>query len=469
MISVHDDDTHPKFSFVVPVFHKLPRTNFLMILTLLTFLVLLDSSYCTEPPTKRVRVSELTEEEPDDEPEYRAVENVAIYSNGLLAEKYNHSIVEDFYGEDFSRILSGLIIRDRNLSASIPNRNATVFDNQRVANHQVKLAKTLSRATQSSLFLAQLNGKPVVIKYQANCIELGSESSFIRRNYSPYIHPLLVETMFTMRAAKLGIAPNLYFLSPPTTLCESKKGICSFTMHNDWYTRCAKHPHASMRFVVSEFVHGVSLYHYKIRYMSSGIPLEKALRIGEQLVALLERLHTEARVVHGDIHAGNIMIHETADGKNISLKLIDFGRATANQLRSELEIREPFWASHPLYSAWEILGFTPSARDDIARAVQTIARMVFSAEYETHEGLIEDISVEELVKWKLEVNFFDYPGFDPLEKVIGLNDILKTEFRSHLQRVVELVQSMKQVNSIPPYAEIRSALMAARQIVVTIP
>ena len=444
-------------------------TNYKMTLLLLLIIgISFNSVFGSEPPTKRMRSSEITTEPPTPPAEvyYSAVENVGIYTNGLLIEQYNHSIVEEYYGDDMSTILTALIPHDYKHVASLPNKNLTFYNQQTAAHFILRLDRRLSRSTESTLFLSDMHGTEVVVKYQANCIELDFSDSLIRKNYSPYIHPLVVETIFAKKASKLGIAPNVHFLSPPTTLCENKTGTCSFSMDDDFYELCANHRDSSMRFIVSEFVQGVSLYEYKPKYMTTGNTLERALRIGEQLISMLEKLHTEAKIVHGDIHAGNIMVQGTVDGKQISLKLIDFGRAKANKPRSESIIREPYWVSHCLYSAWEMLGYTPTARDDVARAVQAIARLFFPEEYENHEGLIADISSQEIVKWKLEENFFEYSGYDPLVPFVGLNDTRKAEFRGHLLEIVELVRGMTQVNSVPPYAEIRSALMAAREIVV---
>jgi hypothetical protein len=119
--------------------------------------------------------------------------------------------------------------------------------------------------------------------------------------------------------------------------------------------------------------------------------MERAFEIGEALINVLERIHTTGRFVHGDIHMTNVMVES---GSPVELSLIDFGRSFQNIRKQTDRIRASGWSTHPLFSMWEIDGFTSSARDDVARAVELVARLMLPEIYTAFEVLLAQQSWE---------------------------------------------------------------------------
>ena len=414
----------------------------------------------SERPAKRARGDEP---EPGETIQTRAVVKIGMTAEGRILERYNADIVAERYGKRMGDTIVTLEAHDTKYASSLPNRNATILS-QIYASHIIPTTNNhlLSRATQSVLYKAAMGGKPYVLKYTANCIEVDSESHLIQTNNSPYIHPAIVESVFSNRASKLGLGPKMYSLSPPTTLCDTQEGNCHFRMTPTYYQDCATNPNSSLRFILMDFVDGTNLYLYKRQFVNATVPIYKALIIGERLMAMVEKLHVEAKIVHGDIHGSNIMVKESDDGKSVSLNFVDFGRATVNGRKSEIPINNPFWAIHFLFSPWEILGYTTAARDDVARAVQVIARLMFPLKYEEDEASGED---EDVLRRKLGKDFFNYAKYDPLSSLSGMDEGQKANVRFHLDLIAYLVQDMTDINSVPPYTAIRNALREAREIV----
>ena len=305
-----------------------------------------------------------------------------------------------------------------------------------------------------------------MLKYSANCLELDFENQLIRENHSRYIHPAIVDSMFSNRAFKFGLAPRIYFLSPPTTLCEEQKGNCAFKMTPTLYQKCAANPNASLRFVLMDFVPGRNLYDYKRGFYNATVPIGNALMVGEELIGMLEKLHLKAKIIHGNIHSHNIMVKESNNGKNVSLTFIDFGRAAVNGPKSAVPVHRAFQASAHIRSPWEILGYTTAARDDVMRAVELIARLMFPLEYADDVFRAAQRGGRDILRWKLGTNFFKYSKYDPLSAFPEMNESQKSDVRFHLNLIAFLVQEMTDdINTVPPYAAIRRALAAAREIV----
>ena len=61
--------------------------------------------------------------------------------------------------------------------------------------------------------------------------------------------------------------------------------------------------------------------------------------------------------------------------------------------------------------------------------------------------------------------FFQLFNYDPLSELTGMSEGEKFDVRFYLDLVAHLVQQMESINTLPPYAEIRSALGVAREIV----
>jgi hypothetical protein len=384
----------------------------------------------------------------------RAVSNIGRTFTGRIVEVYNATIIAEYYGTWLADSMLSLQEHEADNFTNIPNISDSVFE--MTAHGPVMLGNLFATTTQSAIFtLRSDSGK--LIKYQSNCAELDFEKELFVK---PYLHPSIVDFAFTRRAAKYGLAPKMHQLSAPVSLCKSTEGKCKFNISGEQYEVCRNDPNSSLRYTVVDRVRGESLYEYAERFDRSVIPFTQAMTIGVNLIDLIEKLHTEARIGHGDIHESNIMV--SWDTGNLTL--IDFARAFALVKRTTMQIRSPFWSTHALFSYREILGYTPTAIDDVLRAVETIARlMIPGSDYLEYLREITDRDPIEILDWKFRRNIFRIPSEvgtlsilnDPIRN-LGLDSNTTSLIESTLLNVLNVTRNWKQGEPIP-YTIIREA------------
>ena len=310
------------------------------------------------------------------------------------------------------------------------------------------LGRRVSGSTQSVLFEIG-NSTNALIKYQMNCME-NFEGKFF--NEVP-VHPLVRDYFFLRAAKNTGIVPNTFFLSPPSFLCPDKSGKCAFRIPDDEFIQCRK-DFAALRYMVMERVRGSDLHQFKNSYPSGVVPLNTVLWIGIALIDALEKLHVEAHVVHGDIHASNIVLEtEGVVNETAKIKFVDFGRASWNGIQTNVPTRSRHFTTDVLFSRWELLGYPVSARDDVDRAMHTTARLMNARQYSDYEDSIMKHGTHAVELHKDTSAVFYIPGIkNSMEEFSPMTQI---SLKSRFDQIVELVKSMTDINSVPKYAEIR--------------
>lgn len=140
--------------------------------------------------------------------------------------------------------------------------------------------------------------------------------------------------------------------------------------------KCSGRP-AQVRYIITE---RLDRSIYDIMKQVGKIPIEVAARMTLQMVGLLERLH-RLNIVHGDVQFGNFMIRNTQPR---SMVLIDFGRSKFGPTQAQSDAHESSFytiSGHPFNSPWQIRLGLASFRDDIFRAIQTMAMMIHGKRY----------------------------------------------------------------------------------------
>ena len=403
---------------------------------LFLILSLLASSLASsDPPSKRVRLTPLDEVQ--------------------IQDHHNYTLVERKFGPAFAQYLQRRMQNDGTVSFyPDPENNAT----QSTPMGELELGEILARSQESVVYTV-VGRDDILIKYQANCFEAMEENG-------PNVHPLLVETWFGRKAGARRIGPMIHFVSPPSRLCEINAGKCAFDMDEEDFGECKANPRAFLRYMIVQRVYGQTLYDFKNQFPDGIVPFPDAIKIGHTLIQFLDALHNLSGVVHGDIHLGNIMISST-NGTVGSMKLIDFGRSFENVTQPEGRIREPGWSLHSTLTAWEMDGFAYARRDDVARAIYVIAELIQPANFTAAERSMEFCGIffgpEQMIEYKANTNFFGL-AFTPTANgtLVDPVDALhiptenKTRIKGLLARILDLVRAMAQVNSTPPYEEIRN-------------
>ena len=254
------------------------------------------------------------------------------------------------------------------------------------------LGEVIHRGHESVVYLVRETPN-LLVKYQANC------DSLKKNDY----HPLVKEFHYGKHAHSLGISPNPLFVSPATAIIDSHITDL-FKMNRDELVFCSRRG-GSMRFLVLERnpVHR-DLYSFQGLFPERIVPIHIAMQIGINIVDSLQRLHRDAKIVHGDIHLGNVLI----DSETLDVQIIDFGLSRYNS-RKFLESpvnRFGYWY-HSALTHWQIAGFEWSMRDDIFNAMRTIALLMNSEQYSTYEKqLTRDYGLSE---WRAKNFIFSIP------------------------------------------------------------
>jgi serine/threonine protein kinase len=203
------------------------------------------------------------------------------------------------------------------------------------------------------------------------------------------------------------------------------------------------------------------------------IPFTEAIGYAIQIFSLLEKIHS-IRVVHGDIHSGNIAV------RGSELVLIDFGRGRIGPdsidalLHEEIEPTHRNSNCHGMYTPWESIKAQSdlSYRDDAFRAALVLAVMIHGDEHREVQGAIcgtkptEDQFLE-YHRLKASLNFFDLSvtvggevhDFSLARATPGIKPNDRTFIADRLGDLLSYIRSLN-YGDLPDYNVIRSSLHA---------
>jgi hypothetical protein len=240
------------------------------------------------------------------------------------------------------------------------------------------------------------------IKYHSFCPSVDEPfDSVLRENY------------FLGLLRRSGISHKVRYMSTsfvPTTDSEIKLPFRN--------VECPENPGKQpvVRFLITERV-GSSLWKH-IR-SGDGLDYREVLIYAREIFALLQKLHA-MKIVHGDIHSGNI-VFRAGDIPLSSLLLMDFGKAVISyrtvprrlpDVNGDLTRIRIF--CHPHNSPWESVDGmgTISYRDDVFRALLVMGEMMYGDPFlDIQHILCEDehnrARLSQYMDFKRSENFFD--------------------------------------------------------------
>jgi hypothetical protein len=369
---------------------------------------------------------------------------ISYSSNPIRLEPWRGRVIQDpesFTGLDDDMEMKILMqsIDDQLNEVFTPKVNGTNAWKERTPHGIIQILDIVHTGYMS--VIAEIPDKPdLYIKYQANCDKVDSP------------HPLIRDFWYMNEAASADLAPKALFLSPPSLLCDSREGKCAFTMTDDEFANCRTN-NGTLRYMIMEKARGVSLHTFRaIHYKKSNgaMGLRNAAIIGAQLIELIQRLHSETAVVHGDIHSPNIMVDYDPVAGRMGLKLIDFGMAFRLSYSVEDEgIERKGCYFHQLCTIWQMYGYPWTARDDILKAIHTVAQIMQPFEYFEMEKRILASGWETMEKWKLSENWFFTDFHDPVDAVKNVHFDVKIQLYSVLDEIQDTVRSIPMHGDIP--------------------
>ena len=343
---------------------------------------------------------------------------------------------------------------DKESEEFAPNLEEGVMEEETRIGRILLRPRPMFRGHSSIIFY--IRGRPdLLIKYQVSC-----------KNYE--IHPSLREAWYMSKANERGLAPPILAVSPPALLCATKSGKCDFTMSQAYFDKCLASGGA-VRYTIMGHVNGQTLFGLRSNpgYAVGGaLQLYTATTIGEGLIRTLWGLHSELKIVHGDIHQGNVMLYEDPERGTVKyLTLLDFGRAFhQSHYISQYPIR-PFgeWRSH-MNTQWQIEGYAWAARDDLYKAIQVVAQIMNPYPYYEMELEYESRGSRRLKEWKETANWFVTDIFDPVD-LLGdtISERNKSLIRISFERILNMVRSMP-INGPLPYAELVKELQLCTEL-----
>jgi len=306
-----------------------------------------------------------------------------------------------------------------------------------------------------------------LIKFQANCDELRNAI----HDKEHVLHPLLPDYWYAKEAFSNGLAIEPIFLSPPSFLCKNKTGKCGFDMTDQEFDTCSER-RGTIRYMIMKRSLGMNLMEAKRSHPIGHFSFVDSLAIGVSLFRMLEKLHQQVGVVHGDIYASNVMMVPAAKG-GYSLRLIDFGRAFRNMQKSNSRKFEVGRFEYFLFSFWQSEGMQWAARDDLIKTLQLMAQLMNPDEYFVFEKFIMNKGHATQWKFKREAFIFEIPpgipgidSYDPID-LLGISEDAKDAIRQRLAGVLHLVRSLDDINQVPLYSRIISELQECRNLALS--
>jgi len=362
-----------------------------------------------------------------------AISTTELYKESLYAK----------IGVDVSRKLRSQFVEDRLNLDYEPQMDNHLYQPTPLEN--MSLTTVVYKGHQSVVF-GVAERPDLLIKYEVQCTDFDIE-----------VHPILRDGWYMKEASEGGLAPKVLFISPPSFLCEEKKGKCEyFRMSRASFSRC-KTDNGIVRYLIMKRVDGITLEALRTypRYgrRNGAMHLYNAAQLTRELVRYLQVLHKEMKIVHGDIHTSNVMFAQSPSSTR--LYLVDFGRAF--RLRTDLpeipKVQRMEW-NQIMNTQWQIDGYEWAARDDLNKAIQLFAHLMNSREYHTLERQIEQQGIPAIRVWKERSDWFITDDYDPVE-ALGASVSLsaKKEIKQAFRRILRTVRNLP-INGPLPYASI---------------
>ena len=321
-------------------------------------------------------------------------------------------VIERFSPEQLShmddRIKDSMIRQihtDEELDAYTPN-----FDLQNIHESVPQFGRieleALAVISSNALVFTVRNNPAILVKYVHDC-----DGGFL-----PTIpHPLLTETWLQATAARQGLAPKVFFVSPPARLPSdfSVSQKVSFQLSSDEYLECV-FGQTTVRFAVIERLHGRSLQGLYRDGKIGGF--EDGIQIGKALIPRLQALHAQG-IVHGDLAIDRISLTRDNEGK-IQLRFINFLSASVtDKFGIATTIPKTHSATNDarrhLKSPWELIGgpyHRSTRRDDLFRLIQIVAHIMSPrGTYDEGQRHVLSMGGKFLAEWKQTGPLFKSP------------------------------------------------------------
>ena len=331
--------------------------------------------------------------------------------------------------------------------ADRPLPNLIVLDSEEVPGiGTLTLDKVIATERYSRVFAVK-DRPDLAIKYQANCYHLDRS-----------MHPLVADYIFSNLASDSvpDIVMKPIYLSPPALIPIDNTMKTHFNLQIAEWEKC-KNGRGTVRFMVMPRA---------MRCLNRvRLNLKVALQFAGFLVKSLARLHSDAGIMHGDVHAGNVCYLESG-----SFVFIDFGKAGFVEDELDHRNRSPSQA-HFAHSPWQMQGFRSARRDDVFKAIYSVADVLHESALSVHAyDLLESKkNWPKCHEWKMTSLFFIDPvPLDPSSASSETPSALPAvprEVREAISEALTMVRSLSTSESPIDYEGIAAKLSEASSLV----
>ena len=388
-----------------------------------------------------------------------------VSKRARAVESYNRSLIAEKIGQDAALKIEYQERFDAQYDLFTPYTSSPQRAIEYSPLGELEIGKLIYQGLESTIYT--IIGFPdLLIKYQANCDEIRDSAEI----NEPVLHPILTDYWYASEATRVGLAPDVVFVSPPAFLCREPVGRCAFLTTPEKYMRCFEN-WGTVRYMIMRKLGGQDLFKYRSQFQQGIIPVKDALRVGAAILEMLKRLHLTAKIAHGDIHSRNIIaLHEASEGNN-GLVLVDFGRAfrlMQNQTNAKRYPRGRY--RHFLYTHWQYEGFQVGARDDVMKAVQVVAQLMNPLSYMDYENFLTMTNPIASQSFKTSGFIFVRPPFqnhtNPYDPValLAIPEESKDYLKNQLGWILQHVRNLTDVNQLPNYDELITVFEVCRRV-----
>ena len=374
---------------------------------------------------------------------------LTILPSGRVVENFSPRFILSL-DDDMQQRLQGQLIMDEISDEYTPKTTLVDFMSlkERTIIGNVTLSKIFSVSETSVIF--EMDEFPhLIIKYQMECDDAGTN-----------VHPLLRDAWYGELASLHDFSPGVIAVSPPAVLCPELKGKCAFQIAPETYIDCNR---GTVRYMIVAKSFGRTLHQVRgdplYALPNGSLGFRNSLTMGIRMLELLERLNNETGLIHGDIHAGNVMVTGASGNKtsgfDFSLELIDFGMAAkvANTTLPNTRIYPVKYWYHRLCTPWQILGFAWGRRDDIMKTLYTIYDLMHpQGKYSRFAQELMNRVDHALIHWKLNDRIYVTRYHDPIT-ALTVSYSAKQQLFSLMDRALFVARTMR-LNGPSPYSEL---------------
>ena len=333
---------------------------------------------------------------------------------------------------------------------------------------RITLKNQVGRTMDSMVWEAMLDdGREVIAKYTNDC-----RSRLSRLTTDPrdeYFHLLVTNGS--------GITPNVYGLSHPAmvTIADTPKTHSIFMEENSDACIAAE---SDVRLLLQDKAGmDIEIYIQLLRRSSMGgdpLFLRGVLALGWKSVEVLQKLHKKG-IIHGDIHAGNIMFKTPKDSiedydllaDDEEVVLVDFGYARyfVDELKSDPTCPIIPGLNPILLSVWNLYHERTGRRDDIYRVFDMLSMILSDW---SREAALESVvaayihanpaEAKDLPRRVIRQCKKDFPFFQPSPLLVtgcchkmGLGERMRAWVQTHLETVFMNVKRIPHPDASPDY------------------